>query len=81
MFFDHTVFYDIWSFKVSKTTEIYKPGLVSPPNHPFLLHYCPIAHFFFNAPLEFLTAPRGAVAPTLGTTVLEERSFHQMSQN
>jgi len=29
------------------------------------------AHFCFTAPLEFLTAPRGEVPPTLGTTVLE----------
>jgi len=48
----------------------YQLGLLSPPNCPFLLHRPPIAHFCFTSPLEFLTAPRGAVSPTLGTTGL-----------
>jgi len=33
----------------------------------------PTAHFCFTAPLEFLTAPKGAVPSTLGTTGLQQR--------
>jgi len=38
----------------------YQLGLISPPTD----------HFCFTAPREFLTAPRGAVPPTLGTTAV-----------
>jgi len=51
VFVDHTVFYDIWSLKVSKTTEMYF----------FWVSYRhPTAHFCFTpTPLEFLTAHFG----------------------
>jgi len=55
MFVDHTVFYDIWSHKVSKTTNVIINWVCYRP---------PTAHFCFTAPLEFLTAPKGAVPPT-----------------
>ena len=63
MFVDHTVFYDIWSLKVCKTTKMYL--LKGSPNAP------PTAHFSFTAPLELLTTPRRAV-PQLGTTALND---------
>ena len=42
MFVDHTVFYDIWSLKVSKTTEMWLlTGSPIVPNRPFVLHRPP----------------------------------------
>ena len=56
MFAYHTVFYDIRSLKVCKTTEMYLlTGPPNAPNRPFLLH-----------------RPQGAVPPTLGTTGINQ---------
>jgi len=60
MFVAHNVFYDIWSLKDNRNVIIN------------WFSYRPLtAHFCFTAPLEFLTAPSGAVPPTLGTTALQ----------
>jgi len=61
MFVAHNVFYDIWSLKDNRNVIInwftYRP---------LTAHFCfiaPIAHFCFT-PLDFFTAPSGAVPPT-----------------
>jgi len=60
MFVDYTVFYDIWSLKVSKTTEM--ELLIGSPIT------LPTAHFCFTTPQSF--SP-----PTLGTTGLDVTLF------
>jgi len=63
MFVDHTVFYDIWSLKASKTKEMQSlTGLPIAPLPPISAS---------PPPLKFHTTPRGAVPPTLGTTGLD----------
>jgi len=54
MFVDHTVFYDIWSLKVSKTTEMkLLTGSPIAPNRPFLLHRLPrVSHRPLWEPLD-----------------------------
>jgi len=72
MFVDHAVFYHFGHLKLLRQQKCnHKVGLLSPPNRSFLLHRPPTAHFCFTSPLEFLTVPREAVPPTLGTTVLD----------
>jgi len=71
MFVGHTAFTTFGHSKLVRQQKCnYSLGLLSPPNHPFLLHRPPIAHFCFTSALEFLTAPRGAVPPTLGNNDL-----------
>jgi len=55
MFSDDTAFHDIWSLKVSKTTNVIINRVSYRPPSPISAS---------PPPLEFLTAPRGAVPPT-----------------
>ena len=53
MFIDHTVLHEIWSLKVSKTTNVIINWVSYRP---------PTARFCFITPLVFLTPPRGGAA-------------------
>ena len=50
------------------------------PIAPLFSYRPPIAPFLLTAPLNLANAPWGAVAPTLGTTVLEESAAKKIAQ-
>jgi len=53
MFVEHIVFYDIWSLKVSKTTEILTGSPID-PNRTFLFHHPPrVSHRPLWEPLNY----------------------------